>query len=136
MDHNRDGYIDNEELVNWALVSLYNLEGSEGHTDFQETLVLEDNEFPWPNFVEEKYSFDPEELELNDPKIWEDKEYNKMYNRDRARFDSADVDGNGKLSEAEFVLFKNPLRDETVKKQVLSACVKAVDTDGDEKMFG
>ena len=34
-----------------------------------------------------------------------------MYNRDRARFDAADIDKDGKLTEGEFLLFKNPLKD-------------------------
>ena len=38
-----------------------------------------------------------------------------MYNRDRARFDAADIDKDGKLTEGEFLLFKNPLKDENVK---------------------
>ena len=33
-----------------------------------------------------------------------------MYNRDRARFDAADIDKDGKLTEGEFLLFKNPLK--------------------------
>ena len=36
-------------------------------------------------------------------------EYNKMYNRDKARFDAADIDGDEKLTVEEYILFKNPL---------------------------
>ena len=40
-----------------------------------------------------------------------------MYNRDRARFDAADIDKDEKLTEGEFVLFKNPLKDCFVRMQ-------------------
>ena len=43
-----------------------------------------------------------------------------MYNRDNAsRFQAADIDKDRELSLGEFVLFKNPLRDENVKTVVL-----------------
>ena len=57
-----------------------------------------------------------------------------MYNRDRARFDAADIDKDGKLTEGEFLLFKNPLKDENVKAVVIDEALKAVDTDGDGKI--
>jgi len=62
------------------------------------------------------------------------REYNKMYNRDKARFDAADIDGDEKLTETEFVLFKNPLKDEAVKTAVIAECLNAVDTDKDGKI--
>ena len=57
-----------------------------------------------------------------------------MYNRDRARFDAADIDKDEKLTEGEFVLFKNPLKDENVKQVVIDEALKAVDTNGDGKI--
>ena len=43
-----------------------------------------------------------------------------MYNRDNAsRFQAADIDKDGELSLGEFILFKNPFRDENVKTVVL-----------------
>mgnify|MGYP000133711830 CR=1 FL=1 len=57
-----------------------------------------------------------------------------MYNRDKARFDAADIDGDEKLTEQEFVLFKNPLKDEAVKTTVIAECLSAVDTDKDGKI--
>ena len=47
-----------------------------------------------------------------------------MYNRDRARFDAADIDKDGKLTEGEFLLFKNPLKDENVIKALKSIIQK------------
>jgi len=34
MDHNRDGYVDSEELTNWTLATLYYLSGKDGREDF------------------------------------------------------------------------------------------------------
>ena len=61
-------------------------------------------------------------------------EYNKLYNRDYARFQAADIDKDGELSLGEFVLFKNPLRDENVKAVVLERAVAPVDTDKDGRI--
>jgi len=77
------------------------------------------NDFVLPDFTKE---------------IWKSEEYNKMYNRDKARFDAADIDGDEKLTETEFVLFKNPLKDEAVKTAVIAECLNAVDTDKDGKI--
>ena len=57
-----------------------------------------------------------------------------MYNRDHARFEAADIDKDGELSLGEFVLFKNPLRDENVKAVVLERALTPVDTDKDGRI--
>ena len=58
-----------------------------------------------------------------------------MYNRDNAsRFQAADIDKDGELSLGEFILFKNPFRDENVKTVVLERAVSAVDTDKDGRI--
>ena len=68
---------------------------------------------------------------INEPNF---QEYNKMYNRDKARFDAADIDHDGKLTEEEFVYFKNPLKNEEIKTSVLAEALNSVDTDKDGKI--
>jgi Ca2+-binding EF-hand superfamily protein len=81
--------------------------------------------------MNEPYTWAIHEQLGNNPNFFEDgAEYNKMYNRDRARFDAADIDKDGKLTEGEFLLFKNPLKDENVKAVVIDDALNAVDTDG------
>jgi len=135
MDHNRDGFVDNEELTSWALVSVFNINGLDGKEDFE--LIVEDdssNKIDWNIIIMEEHTHEfhiDDKFDANDKNY---REYNKMYNRDRARFDAADVDKDEKLTEGEFVLFKNPLKDENVKQVVLDEAIKAVDSDGDGKI--
>jgi len=138
MDHNRDGFVDMEELTTWTVVSLYNIAGADAREDFSFVDENSDNSMTWGEVSQESYDIDPDdndsfaqEIEQNSDSF---REYNKMYNRDKARFDAADIDGDEKLTEQEFVLFKNPLKDEAVKTAVIAECLNAVDTDKDGKI--
>lgn len=132
MDHNRDGYVDSEELTTWTLVSLYNIASQDAHDDFSFVDEDDDGHMTWAETSVETYDVDPADQSELDSDSY--REYNKMYNRDRARFDAADIDKDGKLTEGEFLLFKNPLKDENVKAVVIDEALKAVDTDGDGKI--
>jgi len=138
MDHNRDGFVDMEELTTWTIVSLYNIAGADAKEDFSFVDENNDNEMSWGEVSQESYDIDPDDNDSFAKEIEENsdsfREYNKMYNRDKARFDAADIDGDEKLTEQEFVLFKNPLRDEAVKTAVLAECLSVVDTDKDGKI--
>jgi len=57
-----------------------------------------------------------------------------MYNRDRARYDSADLNGNGLLSKDEWILFNNPMRDAVVIHSVIEEALTAVDMNNDGKL--
>merc|ERR1712003_99401 len=87
----------------------------------------------WGETTNETYDVNLEES-VDDEIDSSFREYNKMYNRDRARFDAADIDKDEKLTEGEFVLFKNPLKDENVKQVVIDEALKAVDKNGDGKI--
>ena len=52
---------------------------------------------------------DPE-AEIFDPTSSQHFDYNRLYNRDQARFLAADLNGDQKLSKTEWVLFQNPLK--------------------------
>merc|ERR1712157_338932 len=121
MDHNRDGFVDMEELTMWTVVALFEM----ADLDDTDSLTFEET------FIEEHHYAN---FTMNDLKKGLSEEYNKMYNRDKARFDAADIDGDEKLTEQEFVLFKNPLKDEAVKTAVMAECLAMVDTDKDGKL--
>jgi len=138
MDHNRDGYVDQEELTTWTLVSIINIEGIDSKDDFLFEDLNKDSFMTWGEACQENYSFDPtKESDLKNERQSESdnyQEYNKMYNRDKARFDAADIDHDGKLTEEEFVYFKNPLKNEEIKTSVLAEALNSVDTDKDGKI--
>merc|ERR1712130_719495 len=108
-----------EELTNWTLASLYSVDGKEGAEDFF-LLAKRLTTMPWLTVVDSRYGLhfthtdEPDEFDANFERF---SEYNKMYNRDKARFDAADIDGDEKLTETEFVLFKNPLKDDKINLQ-------------------
>jgi len=126
MDHNRDGFVDMEELTIWTLISCWNLDETHVLVYYQQP----DKKMSWSDLTKKYHKFVLEKT--ND--LSQKTEYNKMYNRDKARFDAADIDGDEKLTETEFVLFKNPLKDEAVKTAVIAECLNAVDTDKDGKI--
>jgi len=133
MDHNRDGFVDTEELTSWSLVSIFNINGIDGREDF-DLLAADHDKIDWNIVVMEEHTHEFHEGDTFDANDVSYREYNKMYNRDRARFDAADIDKDEKLTEGEFVLFKNPLKDENVKQVVIDEALKAVDTNGDGKI--
>ena len=57
-----------------------------------------------------------------------------MYNRDMVRFKACDLNANGKLNKAEWILFNNPLKDDAVKTTIFDYALQAVDTDKDGKI--
>merc|ERR1711892_1087479 len=59
MDHNRDGFVDTEELTNWTLATLYNLAGKDGKEDFDLLMADSDEESAaWYDVVEDEYTHD------------------------------------------------------------------------------
>jgi len=133
MDHNRDGFVDTEELTSWSLVSIFNINGIDGREDF-DLVAADHDKIDWNFVVMEEHTHEFHQGESFDANDISYREYNKMYNRDRARFDAADIDKDEKLTEGEFVLFKNPLKDENVKQVVIDEALKSVDTNGDGKI--
>ena len=57
-----------------------------------------------------------------------------MYNRYKGRFAAADLNSNEMLDKAEWVLFQNPTKDETIKNTMMDMALKIVDTNGDGKL--
>jgi len=143
MDHNRDGYVDQEELTRWCVVGVMASETAEEAESEFATIRRDGGNIPskepvsFVDWIVDFYEIDePKHLKkhLKDSVLANEKEYNKMYNRDRARFDAADIDHDGKLTEEEFVYFKNPLKNEEIKASVLAEALNSVDTDGDGKI--
>merc|ERR1712157_116477 len=46
MDHNRDGFVDTEELTSWSLVSIFNINGIDGREDF-DLLAADHDKIDW-----------------------------------------------------------------------------------------
>merc|ERR1719370_536303 len=59
MDHNRDGFVDMEELTTWTVVSLYNIAGADAREDFSFVDENNDNEMSWGEVSQESYDIDP-----------------------------------------------------------------------------
>merc|ERR1719436_397964 len=103
MDHNRDGFVDMEELTTWTIVSLYNIAGADAKRIFSFVDENNDNEMSWGEVSQESYDIDPDDNDSFSKEIEDNsdsfREYNKMYNRDKARFDATDNDGKINLQE-------------------------------------
>lgn len=141
MDSNSDGYVDREELIVWSLVAMYNIAGHDASEDWSITEMNDDHgEMTFQDVIDELYTvrFEGDEelhsLDVFDPNDKKFYDYNRLYNRDMARFTGSDINGNGMLDRSEWILFNNPLKDEAVKDAIIAEGLGVVDTNKDGKL--
>lgn len=141
MDHDDDGFVNEEELIVWSLVAIYNINGHDAAEDWE--FIEHDEEkggMRFDDVIHEMFSLrfegDPvnRDIDVFDPNAKDQKDYNRMYYRLKARFTAADVNADELLDKAEWILFSNPIRDEAVKNTVIAESMAVVDTDKDGKL--
>lgn len=142
MDSNLDGYVDIEELVVWCLVAMFNINGHDASEDWEFTVMNEDTSLmSYEDVIDELYThrFDTDtSSDTADDTFNADstmfKEYNRNYNRDKARFTASDLNGDEMLDKTEWILFNNPLKDAAIKDATIEEALGAVDTNIDGKL--
>ena len=96
----------------WSLRAIFNING---HAAFDEFNAFGKDAMTFGDVASEIYGHrfdvgnDPE-AEIFDPTSSQHFDYNRLYNRDQARFLAADLNGDQTLSKTEWVLFQNPLK--------------------------
>ncbi|CAG5088490.1 Oidioi.mRNA.OKI2018_I69.PAR.g11863.t2.cds [Oikopleura dioica] len=107
MDHNRDGYVDQEELTSWGLVSIYNIQGKDGREDYEFLLHDGASGLDFVHLTDDIYGhiFYGDEAEPfdKDDSIYD--EYNKIDQKAvlAEALNSVDTDGDGKISLQEYL---------------------------------
>jgi len=135
MDANKDGSIDRQELVHWTLRALQNMDARELAEDFEIADEDEDGKVSWEEYVENIYGLEAslisdyktDDLEEND----ELRDFNRLYNREYAKFMAADVNEDGSLNKEEYELFYNPGKEPKSTDFAIKEAMEKVDTDKD-----
>jgi len=135
IDIDNDGQLSKNELVKHIHKALYAMDEEEAEDEFIDADIDGDDRVLWNEFVSEFYGLEPED-QNNILAMDTDTgtEFNKMYSRDRARFHAADKDGDGGLTLIEYVNFKNPLKSEDLRENVIAWALQDVDSDGDGRV--
>ena len=114
MDENSDGFVDKKELVHWTLRALQNMDARELKEDWEIADHDNDGGVGWEEYVSNIYGVDKEKhdsfMDLNIEDSHELQDFNRQYNREKAKFEAADVNGDGKLDEKEYSTLKNVLK--------------------------
>lgn len=138
MDENSDSFVDRKELVHWTLRALQNMDTRELKEDFDIANGDGDAGVTWSEYVENIYGIKPEQhdsFSLNDlEENAEMQDYNRNFNREKAKFEAADGNGDGKLDLEEYEVFYNPGKNVEATENAIKAALKSVDTDGDGKI--
>ncbi len=147
MDWNGDEEIDKEELRMWIVRSFRSLSAEDSKERFVDNDVNKDGSVSWDEYVKEEFGFDDDDDEQNkrayesaqeiEAKMAEDpnsaEEYN-MLMEDKTLFEAADLDGNGMLTETEFLSFSHPEEDPRMHRVVVKRVLDEKDADKDGKI--
>lgn len=131
MDINFDGFIDENELTAWIKNSFISLSKEESVERFEEIDEDEDGKITWREVLEDYGIFeneDKDEIALNEPELFSE------LNEDEKRFQAADKNADGVLTQDEFFAFSHPEDHNTMWDLLVSASLKEKDKDGDGRL--
>lgn len=138
MDENTDGFVDKKELVHWTLRALQNMDARELKEDWEIADNDNDGGVGWEEYVSNIYGVDKEKhdtfMEQNIEDSHELQDFNRQYNREKAKFEAADKNSDGKLDEAEYANFYNPGHSAEQTNNAISLAMKVVDSDKDGQL--
>lgn len=138
MDANSDNKISREELVGWTLRALQNMDARELSDDFELADADHDGKVSWEEYVENIYGlpksiiegYTTEDLNNNE----ELKDFNRLFNREYAKFMAADANEDGFLNTEEYELFYNPGKEPKSTEFAINEALKNVDKNKDGKI--
>lgn len=138
MDENNDGSVDKKELVHWTLRALQNMDARELKEDWEIADHDNDGGVGWEEYVSNIYGVDKDKhdsfMELNIEDSHELQDFNRQYNREKAKFEAADANKDKKLDENEYANFYNPGHSPEQTNNAISLAMKAVDSDNDGQL--
>uniref|UniRef100_A0A0N5A799 Reticulocalbin-3 n=1 Tax=Parastrongyloides trichosuri TaxID=131310 RepID=A0A0N5A799_PARTI len=104
MDKNGDGIVSEAELIDWIHNSMIKLDQEEANERFIEIDSNKDNFVTWKEYAHEAFGTEDnvDMATVTDP---DDK---KLFDEDKAYFEAADLNKDGKISKEEFYAFQSP----------------------------
>ena len=125
MDKNGDKKITEEELKNWITFTQNRYIEEDTRKQFEQHDTDQDRKINWEEYRKSTYGY------LDDGEHEDTEEYKKMMDRDKARFETADADGNGECTFEEFRAFLHPEEFPRMKDVVTKETLNEIDKDGD-----
>ena len=134
MDHNKDGFINHEELKDWIRFTQKRYIMEDVDRQWKQQNSENDDKIKWEAYKKLVYGFldtmDPSEADKDD----EGFSYKAMLKRDRRRWGIADVDGDDALTKEEFSAFLHPEETTHMKDLIVLETMEDIDKDKDGKI--
>jgi Ca2+-binding EF-hand superfamily protein len=123
IDSDSDGFVTHDEMKEWIAKQLrryiyHDIEGQFSSSDQNQDKLVS-----WDEYKNTTYSY------MDDTD--DDPNMKQMINRDKRRFDMADVDKDGKLGTEEFVYFIHPEESKHMGGIIIDETLEDLDKDGD-----
>jgi len=133
IDTDKDGFVNSEELYQWTLKAYDRFEVDDLREEIQIVDENKDGEVSWKEHCADVYGQECAEQEdcFVDPVTDEDKANAFNYNKDKLLFKAANLNGDGTLDFAEYVVFKHPRRSEATSRVVVQSKLDQLDSDKD-----
>lgn len=133
IDRDSDGFVTLDELKDWIDYSQKKYINDDVTRQWQANNPENLEKLPWENYRTMVYGFmdnmDQAELEEDDGTSYSD-----MLNRDKRRWDTADLDKDGSLSFDEYKFFLHPEEADHMRMMVVQETMEDIDIDKDGKI--
>lgn len=138
MDENSDNFVDKKELVHWTLRALQNMDARELKEDWEVADHNNDGGVEWDEYIKNIYGVDKDQhdnfMEQNLEDNHELQDFNRQFNREKAKFEAADANKDGKLDYSEYENFYNPGHSPAQTQKAIDNAMKVVDSDRDGEL--
>ncbi|KAF8572461.1 hypothetical protein P879_00140 [Paragonimus westermani] len=132
MDTSHDEKLDKEELINWIIQSLTQLDLEAIRGKFKDHDANHDGTVTWNEFTSKVYGYSEKELvDLKKDTGQDTQDFIRSLEEEKVRFDSADVDQNSGLNETEYAAFEHPHNYRHMAAYELIHTLRDFDKDGD-----
>lgn len=124
MDSNSDGFVNEDELIEWVKKSMVSLDNEEVTERLTEMDTDDDKLVSWDEYLHDSFP----DQEIKDLDV----EDRKLMNEDQLYFKAADLDGDGKLNKDELSAFLNPENYKHMHKVLVEVTMIEKDLNKDE----
>lgn len=134
MDHNKDGFVDQEELKDWITYTLKRYLRDNVERTWESHVQPGKDKITWDEYSKQVYGF----MNDLDEKEWTNEEdgmsYKGVFDRDRRRWAAADLDGDNALTKQELSSFLHPEETEHMKDLIVLETLEDIDKNKDGKI--
>ncbi|KAK7602534.1 hypothetical protein V9T40_008123 [Parthenolecanium corni] len=136
IDRDGDGYITFDELKTWIIYTQKKYLTNDVNKQWQTRNVEGNDKITWDAYRKAVYGFshDYEASQLDKEEEVGGYSFKSVLDRDKRRWNVADIDGDGALTRDEFAAFLHPNENERMKDIVVLEAIEDIDKDKDGKI--